>query len=190
MTFKKAKLFRFKKDQNERITCISYDDNEEYYSFLREYRSKGYRQVIITTEIMIKIIETSVLNDNLFVYKIELAEEDEELEKEIDQLLTKTQHNSSYFALLFFHVHKIIVDLSYLTVKIILVCTDYNVQFFYCHLLYLPFVASAYSAIFCFDNSQSDTGIPSDLSRPYSLGNAFSMLCGYCLGALTPMATS
>lgn len=92
MTFKKAKLFRFKKDQNERITCISYDDNEEYYSFLREYRSKGYRQVIITTEIMIKIIETSVLNDNLFVYKIELAEEDEELEKEIDQLLTKTQH--------------------------------------------------------------------------------------------------
>lgn len=100
MTFKKAKLFRFKKDQNERITCISYDDNEEYYSFLREYRSKGYRQVIITTEIMIKIIETSVLNDNLFVYKIELAEEDEELEKEIDQLLTKTQHNSSYFALL------------------------------------------------------------------------------------------
>ncbi|MEE0009584.1 MAG: hypothetical protein U0I79_02315 [[Eubacterium] siraeum] len=87
MTFKKAKLFRFKKDQNERITCISYDDNEEYYSFLREYRSKGYRQVIITTEIMIKIIETSVLNDNLFVYKIELAEEDEELEKEIDQLL-------------------------------------------------------------------------------------------------------
>ena len=56
MTFKKAKLFRFKKDQNERITCISYDDNEEYYSFLREYRSKGYRQVIITTEIMIKII--------------------------------------------------------------------------------------------------------------------------------------
>ena len=49
---------------------------------------------------MIKIIETSVLNDNLFVYKIELAEEDEELEKEIDQLLTKTRHNSSYFALL------------------------------------------------------------------------------------------
>lgn len=95
----------------------------------------------------------------------------------------------SIFALLF-HVHKIFVDLSYLTVKIILVCTDYNVQFFYCHLLYLPFVASAYSAIFCFDNSQSDTGIPSDLSRPYSLGNAFSMLCGYCLGALTPMATS
>lgn len=62
MTFKKAKLFRFKKDQNERITCISYDDNEEYYSFLREYRSKGYRQVIITTEIMIKIIETSVVD--------------------------------------------------------------------------------------------------------------------------------
>ena len=100
MTFKKAKLFRFKKDQNERITCISYDDNKEYYSFLREYRSKGYRQVIITTEIMIKIIETSVFNDNLYVYKIELAEEDEELEKEIDQLLTKTRHNSSYFALL------------------------------------------------------------------------------------------
>lgn len=83
MTFKKAKLFRFKKDQNERITCISYDDNEEYYSFLREYRSKGYRQVIITTEIMIKIIETSVLNDNLFVYNsnynIEISPDDKKL---------------------------------------------------------------------------------------------------------------
>ena len=87
MVFKKAKLFWKNENDREIINSVFYDDSVEYYTFLRKCKSEGYRQVIVTTEIMIQLLRVSVIKKGFVIYKIEFAEEDCELENEIKNLL-------------------------------------------------------------------------------------------------------
>lgn len=97
MVFKKAKLFWKKENDKEVINSVFYDDTTEYYTFLRKCKSEGYRQVIVTTEIMIELLRLAVLEKELVIYKIEFAEEDCELENEIKTLLRNIEKNPAYF---------------------------------------------------------------------------------------------
>ena len=86
MVFKKAKLFWKNENDREIINSVFYDDSVEYYTFLRKCKSEGYRQVIVTTEIMIQLLRVSVIKKGFVIYKIEFAEEDCELENEIKNI--------------------------------------------------------------------------------------------------------
>lgn len=98
MTFEKAKLF-WKVDSDVRkIHCISYDDNTEYYTFLRKCNEDGYKQVIISSEIMIQLIREACLGKGYKITKIEFVEEDAELEEEIQVILQLMGENSAYFS--------------------------------------------------------------------------------------------
>ncbi len=97
MVFKKAKLFRIKENMKECIRSIPYDDTVEYYTFLKECRAKGYRQVIVTSEIMLQVIRKACLENNYTIYKIEFAVEDSELEVEVQKLIQRTIKNPAYF---------------------------------------------------------------------------------------------
>lgn len=100
MIFIKTKLF-WKIDATSRhIHCVSYDDNVEYYTFLRKCRNEGYKQVIITTEIMVQIIRYACLEKSQIVYKIEFVEEDSELESEINAILQTMAKKPAYLTIL------------------------------------------------------------------------------------------
>lgn len=100
MNFKKTKLF-WKMDVTSRhIHGVLYDDNVEYYTFLRKCRNEGYKQVIITTEIMIQIIRYACLEKGQSIYKIEFVEEDSELESEINAILQNMAKKPAYLTVL------------------------------------------------------------------------------------------
>lgn len=97
MRFDKGKLFFDK----EEIRCIPYDESAvDYYAFLKEARTKGYRQVIVTSEVMLDFIMFIYSEKRQKTYKIELMEEDDELETEIKELLRKVDDNPYSISLL------------------------------------------------------------------------------------------
>lgn len=87
MKMLKAKCFWKMGDIPKRVVSIPYNSDEEYYSFLRMQFEVGYRQIIISSEIMIEFIKDAVLNNNFSVYDILLSEDDEEMQNEVTQLL-------------------------------------------------------------------------------------------------------
>lgn len=97
MKQKKAKFFWKKNNSLKEISCIEYNDEIEYYSFLKNCHSQGYRQIIITSELMIEIVKYFVMEKNLSVIKIELAEDDHELKEELKFLIEQTIRDRVFF---------------------------------------------------------------------------------------------
>lgn len=98
MDYVRTKLF-WKVDSDVRkIHCISYDDNTEYYTFLRKCNEDGYKQVIISSEIMIQFIREACLGKGHKIMKIEFVKEEAALEKEIQVILQLMDRNSAYFS--------------------------------------------------------------------------------------------
>lgn len=110
MLHKKAKLFWKVNDNPKTIFCIPYDDEQEYYTFLKKCHSDGYRQIILTSEIMVNLIEHFVLEKGLSIYQLEFMEEDEDLKFEVRNLLTAVSENIAYFS-------KLIDKLNFLSEK-------------------------------------------------------------------------
>lgn len=97
MRYKKMKLFWRINDISRNVFCIPFDDSEEYYSFLKKCHKNGYRQIIITSEIMVQLLKYFTLEENLSVYQLELAEDDEFLQEEVSDLINKVLENGTYF---------------------------------------------------------------------------------------------
>lgn len=54
MKMKKIKLFWKLGDSDKHIFCQAFDDDEEFYSFLKKQFDAGYRQIIVSSEAMIE----------------------------------------------------------------------------------------------------------------------------------------
>ena len=87
MKMKKNKLFWKLGDVEKHVFSISFDDDEEYYSFLKKQFDMGFRQIIISSEVMIQLIKECVINHCLRLYNVEFAEEDASLSEDIKLLL-------------------------------------------------------------------------------------------------------
>ena len=57
MKMKKHKLFWKIGDSDKQIISQPFDDEDEYYSFLKVQFDKGYRQIIVSSEAMIELIK-------------------------------------------------------------------------------------------------------------------------------------
>ena len=90
----KGKLFRKIDTFPQKITCLAMDDSVEYYDFLKKCHINGFRQIIITSEIMIKFIDYFVLDFNYEIYSIEFMEDDKDLSKLKEQLLFLSEKSS------------------------------------------------------------------------------------------------
>ena len=55
MVFSKAKLFKNNQSSHGTVCVVPYNDNIEYYTFLKQQREVGNKQIIITSDIMINI---------------------------------------------------------------------------------------------------------------------------------------
>lgn len=97
MRYQKAKLFWHAQNGHKKVFCIHFDEKEEYYTFLKKYHDCGYRQTILTSEIILHLMEYFVIKKNLLVYKIVFMEEDLELFEEINNLLRIIASNRVYF---------------------------------------------------------------------------------------------
>lgn len=97
MQYQKGKLFwKFEKDQKH-IEAVMYDNSKEYYTFLKQCHESGFRQVIITSSIMLSMIEELVVERKFSITKIEFMEEDNELEETVNQLLENVERDRAYY---------------------------------------------------------------------------------------------
>ena len=125
MKYEKVKLFWKTYLDVRHIECIPYDDTVEYYTFLRDCRSKGYKQVVITSEIMIEIIRQECLKNGHIVSKIEFVEDDLDLSEEIDWILSKMVKNSGYLTELIDKL-KFLAEKSSIDIKRIYIKSQYT----------------------------------------------------------------
>lgn len=97
MSFQKAKLFWHVHNGQRQICYIPFDDGCEYYDFLKKFHDKGYKQIIITSELMSDLMRFFCQEKNLSVYEIVLMEDDEDLDAELKDILQKMELDRSYF---------------------------------------------------------------------------------------------
>lgn len=100
MKMRKSKLFWKLGSSDKHIIILPLDENEEYYTFLKKQYDFGYRQIIVSSEAMIELIKDGVIEKGLKIYKIEFAEDDEDLAKDIAHLLVAINERPVLFGTL------------------------------------------------------------------------------------------
>ena len=105
MNMKKYKLFWKLGDLDKHIIYKSFDDEEEYYSFLKQQFDAGYRQIIVSSEAMIDLIKYVVMQQGLKIYRIEFAEEDDALSEEVSNLIEMIETRPVMFNALIEKLH-------------------------------------------------------------------------------------
>ena len=86
-------------EKNENIVAIPYlqEDQKKYFRFVKEQYEKGSRQIIITSKIMLKVLEEYFLNKKFRIVEIKFAEEDLELNQEIEKYLEEVEKDRGCF---------------------------------------------------------------------------------------------
>lgn len=98
MNCKYGKLF--KNLSTNQVCCLQYDVNQNYYAFVQEMQKKGFAQCIVTSDIMIKIMQKFVLEGSTEITSIEFMVDDDELKEEIDAILKIMKQNGGYWSVL------------------------------------------------------------------------------------------
>lgn len=81
--------------------------NCDYYSYIKEKSQGGYHQVIITSQMMINLIEYLCIERDFEVSKIEFLEDDVSQDETIANYLKLIKRNKIYF-------HKLIEELTFI----------------------------------------------------------------------------
>ncbi|MGG5306926.1 hypothetical protein IGK38_001591 [Enterococcus pernyi] len=93
MDYKRYKLF--KSQVNNSINAI--EINGDYYPFVRSKLDEGYSQIVISSAIMLDILEKMFISKQAKILAIELIEEDDQYEQQIKQLIDSTGKDRAYF---------------------------------------------------------------------------------------------
>ena len=96
----KYKLAKFFKDDIGNIVVFDYSSQDDYYSFVKKYRDKGYSQVIITSEIMVDLIKYYFIERKFRLAALELIAMDPELHNELDTIINEMSEDRDYFSIL------------------------------------------------------------------------------------------
>lgn len=96
-------------DKNDELVGLDYAPsiNSNYYSYIKDKVNLGYSQFVITSEIMIKLIEILCIEKEYTLTKIELLHEDCEEENTISSLISSMEQEKLYF-------HKLIEELRFI----------------------------------------------------------------------------
>ena len=93
MINKQGKLFR--NNASGKVECAEYDVNQNYYAFIQDKQKEGYNQCIVTSDIMIEIMQCFLLNNRVEITSINFMVDDNELESEIQTILSSMSQNDS-----------------------------------------------------------------------------------------------
>lgn len=83
----------FRNLSNSKISCFQYDINQNYYTLIREKQNEGFAQCIITSNIMIEIMQYFILKGDTSIISIEFMVEHDEIEDEIKFILKRMKEN-------------------------------------------------------------------------------------------------
>ena len=81
------------------ISPIVYDDSD-YYRFVKNYSEQGYYQVILSSTIMIDLLQNYFVERKFEIVGIDFMEEDEVLKNEIDILIRQIGESREKFCYL------------------------------------------------------------------------------------------
>lgn len=98
MINKQGKLFR--NNASGKVECAEYDVNQNYYAFIQDKQKEGYNQCIVTSDIMIEIMQCFLLNNRVEITSINFMVDDNELESEIQTILSSMKQNAGYWEIL------------------------------------------------------------------------------------------
>lgn len=99
MKMKTGKLFYG--IEKKQVSVVEYDSSSgDYYALILEAQKKGCRQVILTSDIMIKIAEAFLTTESATITDIAFFVEDDNLQKEIAKLIELMRQNSAYWSAL------------------------------------------------------------------------------------------
>lgn len=99
MKMKTGKLFYG--IEKKQVSVVEYDSSSgDYYALILEAQKKGCRQVILTSDIMIKIAEVFLTTESATITDIAFFVEDDNLQKEIAKLIELMRQNSAYWGAL------------------------------------------------------------------------------------------
>lgn len=80
----------FVKVKNNQLEIFENPNNENYYSYISKQKENGYRQILITTDQMIKILELYANNYDANIMEINLFEADDlEYKRNIEECITR-----------------------------------------------------------------------------------------------------
>lgn len=120
MALEKAKLFWKLGDQPRKIIPVPYDDRMDYYMFVKEHHDAGFRQVIVTSEVMIQLIQKIVIR-GFRVSRIEMVEDDDELDQQVrvllDRIYKKPACLSELISLLSFLSEKSSIEIQQISIR-------------------------------------------------------------------------
>ena len=97
MIKKYAKLF-IDKNENKMVKIMYSPSQDEYYKIVKEGCTKGYKQIILTSNIMATILKDYFYKCHVEILNIEFMEEDESLKQEINSILTNISEDRAHFA--------------------------------------------------------------------------------------------
>lgn len=101
MKYKHGKIFKKASPKIVELAAFDYvPSTDEYYTFVRKQREAGYRQVIITSEMMIKLMKKYFLERKFRIASVEFMIEDGALENQVHDILKKLNGDRGYFNLL------------------------------------------------------------------------------------------
>lgn len=110
-----GKVFRkIANNNNNNIELVvkEYNQGENYYEFLRNNKKDGLNQIIITSDIMISIIEHYVVEREFNIISIDFIIEDESLNEDINEYMKMIKEDKLKVVYLLKHLNFLTQDES------------------------------------------------------------------------------
>lgn len=96
-------------DKSNNLVGLTYnpDIKIDYYTYIKKKLELGYHQFIVTSDMMIRIIERLCIYRDFEINKIELLEEDDNQQTILSEYIKLTKVNKVYF-------HKLMEELNFI----------------------------------------------------------------------------
>lgn len=104
MDYKQYKLF--KSQDNSCLEAIEIAG--DYYPFVRSKLDEGYSQIVISSAIMLNILETVFIKKEAKIVNVDLIEEDEQYKQQMEYLIASANKDRAY-------LHELMKELSFLS---------------------------------------------------------------------------
>lgn len=96
----KTRLGKVFLNKNKDVIVVDYLPSDGYYTVVDKELSKGNAQVIITSNIMLELIETLITRHSFDVTHIEFMVDSSDFEEEINSLLASLHRNKAFWAVI------------------------------------------------------------------------------------------
>lgn len=88
----------FRKDNTYFVLPISL---ENYYDQIKKYKTDGYNQVILTADVLIKILKQEFVNHSAKILQVELMDNQDDYQNEVNNLITAVSEDRGKSIILF-----------------------------------------------------------------------------------------